>query len=326
MAPDDIETTFALATGYLRLKKVDQADALFKQLTLARPIPQTYVLIGRAYRDAAQYQRARVVLGQALAMDPHVRHAHFYLGTIPVMEEGVVRVEDAIVEFRRELELSPTDPLVNLRLGMALVEAHREKEALGPLEIAAKAPDAGMAGLSVSRAVSACARQASRCRRVASQGARSVREPAGSAQIGNLHYQLAMALRQTGNTAGADAEFPPRPRTPNTGPRADVMRSIASCRTWPMRPAPKRRRCCRWIREGRHAAGEREGRVGRRVASMLAGVYPNMGIMQAQADRFARAAELFEDAAAIDPAFPQVQYPLGVAYFNAQQDTKRRPP
>ncbi len=59
-APDDIETTFALATGYLRLKKVDQADTLFNQLTQARPIPQTYVLIGRAYRDAAQYQRARV--------------------------------------------------------------------------------------------------------------------------------------------------------------------------------------------------------------------------------------------------------------------------
>ena len=70
VAPDDIETTFALATGYLRVKKVDAAERLFDQLTRARPIPQTYVLIGRAYRDAAQYQRARTALEHALALDP----------------------------------------------------------------------------------------------------------------------------------------------------------------------------------------------------------------------------------------------------------------
>src|SRR6185312_4380735 len=153
LAPDDIETTFALATGYLRQKKVDAADKLFAQLTEARPIPQTYVLIGRAYRDAAQYKRAKVVLDKALAMDPKVRHAHFYLGTLPVMEEGVVRVEDAIVEFRRELELAPNDPLVNLRCGLA--------------------------GLSISRQVSARPRQVGRRCRRAAQGAGSVRKSSG---------------------------------------------------------------------------------------------------------------------------------------------------
>ena len=45
--------------------------------------------------------------------------------------------------------------------------------------------------------------------------------------------------------------------------------------------------------------------LGRRVASTLAGVYLNLGIMQAQAERFARAAEFFEETAAIDAAFPQ---------------------
>jgi Flp pilus assembly protein TadD len=48
--------------------------------------------------------------------------------------------------------------------------------------------------------------------------------------------------------------------------------------------------------------------------------------MHAQAGRFARAAELFESAAEIDEHFPQLQYSLGVAYFNAQRYDQAVPP
>jgi tetratricopeptide (TPR) repeat protein len=323
VAPDDIETTFALATGYLRQKKVDAADKLFAQLTQARPIPQTYVLIGRAYRDAAQYKRAKVVLDKALAMDPKVRHAHFYLGTLPVMEEGVVRVEDAIVEFRRELELAPDDPLVNLRLGMALVEAHREKEAIGPLEIAARASDAGWQAYQyLGRCQLALGRPADAVAALRRALDLSASLPV-SAQIGNLHYQLAMALRQTGDAAGADAEF------------------AAAAKDAEHRTASGRDALDRFMQDEADAPGSESAamlpldpgglgsltpaareEIGRRVSGILAAVYLNLGIMQAQADRFGRAAELLEEAAAIDPAFPQVQYSLGVAYFNAQRYDK----
>jgi len=323
VAPDDIETTFALATGYLRQKKVDAADKLFAQLTQARPIPQTYVLIGRAYRDAAQYKRAKVVLDKALAMDPKVRHAHFYLGTLPVMEEGVVRVEDAIVEFRRELELAPDDPLVNLRLGMALVEAHREKEAIGPLEIAAKAPDAGWQAYQyLGRCQLALGKPADAVVALRKALDLSANLPV-SAQIGNLHYQLAMALRQTGDAAGADAEFAAAAKDAEhrtTSGRDALDRFMQdeadapgseSATMLPLDPGGL----------GTLAPAARD-EIGRRVSAILAAVYLNLGIMQAQADRFGRAAELLEEAAAIDPAFPQVQYSLGVAYFNAQRYDK----
>ena len=52
----------------------------------------------------------------------------------------------------------------------------------------------------------------------------------------------------------------------------------------------------------------------------------NLGVLHAQAERFARAAELFEKAAALDPALPQVQSSLGVAYFNARQFDKATGP
>jgi Flp pilus assembly protein TadD len=63
-------------------------------------------------------------------------------------------------------------------------------------------------------------------------------------------------------------------------------------------------------------------RVADHVRATLARIYLNLGVMHAQAERFARAAELFEEAVQIDPAFPQAQYSLGVAYFNAQRYDK----
>src|SRR5207245_2861815 len=68
------------------------------------------------------------------------RRAHYYLATVALMSEGVIRLEEAIGELQQERTLAPNDPLTNLRLGMALVEARRERDALAPLEIASRAP------------------------------------------------------------------------------------------------------------------------------------------------------------------------------------------
>ena len=102
----------------------------------AHPGPETDVLLGRTYRDAAQYDRARVVLRRALKADPKTRRAHYYLGTTAILAEGILGLDEAIREFKAELQSSPRDVLTNLRLGMALVEARRDAEALPHLEIA----------------------------------------------------------------------------------------------------------------------------------------------------------------------------------------------
>jgi tetratricopeptide (TPR) repeat protein len=111
-APDDLELSFALASGYLRLQRPDAAAPLLDAIAKARPIPQTHVLIGRTYRDFRQYARARAELEKALELDPAVRRAHYYLGTLGLMEEGPGKLEIAISQFRKELEVSPADPVV----------------------------------------------------------------------------------------------------------------------------------------------------------------------------------------------------------------------
>jgi tetratricopeptide (TPR) repeat protein len=59
-----------------------------------------------------------------------------------------------------------------------------------------------------------------------------------------------------------------------------------------------------------------------RATATLVRAYFNLGVIQAQGGRFEQAADFFEQAAALDPAFPQLQYSLGVAYFTAHHYDK----
>src|SRR5262249_42980127 len=63
-----------------------------------------------------------------------------------------------------------------------------------------------------------------------------------------------------------------------------------------------------------------------RATAAAARAYLNLGVMQVQAERFHRAAEHFQSAAAIAPELPKGQYSLGVAYFNAKRFDKATAP
>jgi predicted Zn-dependent protease len=332
-APDDLELAFLLGSGYLSLKKVEAAQQLFAKITLARPEPQTYVLIGRTYRDAGEYDRARSALLTATKKDPRVRRAHYYLGTIAVLAEGAVRLDEAIDEFKKELTIAPDDPVATLRLGMALVEAQRPAEALPVLKSAAKRPSAppdafhylGRCQLALDRPDEAV--PALRRALELSQG-----EGADQLRLLGIHYQLALALRKTGAQAEAAAEFADAEKL--SAKRADTSRERL---TRYLTDVPDQRSSAAPVvsfmdslelgaspLSGLTAAQRIELRSRLKVAMTRA--YLNLGIMQARSSRFARAAELLESASAIDPGFPQLQYSLGVAYFSAQKYEKAAAP
>ncbi|MGH9346843.1 MAG: tetratricopeptide repeat protein [Vicinamibacterales bacterium] len=316
VAPDDPELAFALATGYLHLKKVEAADLLFARVVTARPIPQTYLLIGRTYRDFGLYDRARAAFEQALHLDPRIPRAHYYLGTLAVMSEGILRLDDAIREFREERRIAPADPLTNLRLGMALVEARRPAEALGPLEAAAGVPSApadaflylGRCQLALDRPEAA----------VASLRRALERSRPEDIRIRHIHYQLALALRRSGAATEAAAHFEQAEQASARRADADREQLARYLTDTDARPGESLRMLPPELPFAALSPAERTALAGR-ATTALARAYQNLGVMQAQAQRFVRAAELFTMAADVAPEFPQVQYSLGVAYFNAEQ-------
>ena len=318
--PSDSELSFALAVTYLRTRKVDAAVPLFAAVKKARPGPETDVLIGRTYRDYGFYDRARTSLERALKQDPRTRRAHYYLGTLAVMDEGVVRLDDAIAEFRAELTIAPRDAATNLRLGMALVEAQRPADALGHLVIAAESEPApaeayyylGRCQLELKNAGDAVAS----LRRALTVATESEAEPA---RLRSIHYQLALALRAAGQNTEAAKHFDEAKQASAKRAGEERERLAQFMSDAPAADAPGPSRVVALESPFASLTADVRAGVEERIKTVIARANLNLGIMHAQAQRFGRAAEWFEQAAAVNPQFPHVQYSLGVAYFNSQQ-------
>ncbi len=302
---------------------MDAADRLFAQVVKARPIPQTHVLIGRAYRDAGEYERARAELQQALAQDPGVRRAHYYLGMVALADAKGTEshLAQAEAEFRAELKLAPEDPLANDQLGLALLDAVRPAEALPLLETAVRV-----------EARSLFVHHLGRCQLALQQTAEAVaslrralelagEEEAADAELEPIHYQLGQALRRLGQAEEAAVQL------------TEASRLAARRRPSPGAPlADGADRRAGELAKAPRIGSQRRRELKSRVTGNLARAYFNLAVLQVQsagpepAERYARAAALFEKAAGLDPAFPQVQSSLGVAYFNARQFAKSEGP
>jgi tetratricopeptide (TPR) repeat protein len=322
-AGDDPQLAFLVGADYLWMKNAAAAAPLFAQVRKARPIPQTHVLIGRAYRDAGEYDLARAELRAALQQDAAVRRAHYYLGMVVLADarSGPDRLEQAMSEFREELKLAPDDPAANDQLGLALLEAGRPEEALPALHTAVRGQPRALHFFHLGRvqlALEKAPEAATSLRRALEL---SQEHGASDAELGKIHYQLGLALRKLGNADEAarhlaDAGRLAAARTAGTDEAPTPDTDAAS----PLAEMPL------WQRQG----------LQRRVEAALTRAFFNLGVIQAQptasttgaptVERFSRAAAFFERAAAIDPEFPQLQSSLGVAYFNAREFEKATAP
>ncbi len=328
LAPEDLENTYLLARAHLVRGRPDAAEPLFARLAEARPIPETHVLIGRTYRDFESYELARRSLESALAMDPGVRRAHYYLGTVDLFDRGQALLDRAMDHFRQELRAYPDDPLTNLYVGMALVEERRHEEALPHLEIAGREGSSrtdalqflGRALLALDRPEEAAAALRRGLELAASEAPESAaRGPLdrGERQLSSLHYQLGLALRRLGDEAAAAEHFEAAKRS--------ASRSTESSREILARyleDAPRERSPTPFgsplaaLLPGEPSPAEMQ-KIAAAVRRGLTQAYFNLGVLRTRSRQFARAAELFASAAEIDPEFPRVQYSLGVAHFNA---------
>jgi tetratricopeptide (TPR) repeat protein len=327
LAANDAELAFLVGIDYLWLKKVGEAERLFAQVSRARPIPQTRVLIGRAYRDTGEYDRARSELQAALRQDPSARRAHYYLGMVLLADArtGPDRLERAMAEFREELKLAPDDPAANDQLGLALLEDGRAALALPALENAVRAQARPLYLFHLGRCLLALGRDAEAATALRRALERAEERGGSEAEIGKIHYQLGLALRKLGASAEAATHLAEAGRLAAAdrgsddpaGAASPAARAASDDEASPLSELPP------WRRQG----------LQRRATAGLARAYFNLGVLQAQghrsapaAERFARAAAFFERAAELDAGFPQVQASLGVAYFNAREFAKATGP
>ena len=317
--PEDLESLFTLASGLLRQEEVERARELFDRLASARPIPQTHILIGRTYRDSKQFGLARTELEKALALDPQIRRAHYYLGTVELLDEGKAHLDEAVERFETELSRFPGDPLTSLFLGMAQVESRRFEEALEPLELAVQSPRSEIDGSHfLGRALLALGRAEESLeplsRALELLDAASSTDPS---QIESLHYLRARAHRRLGREDLARVDFEAakaaserlastaRERLSDYFGGAVAQEGAASSLV-PLDVSSV---------SGLDGASRRS--LEEWLAATLARAYLNLGIQQVRAERFGTAARLLTAGAELRPEDATLQRSLAIARFNA---------
>ncbi len=315
-ASSDPELAYALAQDYLRLSKIEAAERLFDQLLKQRPIAEAYVLVGRAYRDADDRGRARAALAKAIELDPRVRRAHYYLGTLVLADDETRsdRLERAIAELEAELAVSPQDALTCDQLALALLDAGRLGEAMTAAERAVELDPRPLYVFHLGRIQLQSDRAADAVATLGRALDLAVVRKAGDSLLEGIHYQLGLALRRTGAAKEALEHLA-------------VAKRLAGERTQEAPTGTTRAA----VRPGDDEPQQDEGSplkalppqdreaLRARVATMLARSYLNLGVIQAQRQDLSQAAELFQRAAELDPASAQIQSSLGVAYYNTRR-------
>jgi tetratricopeptide (TPR) repeat protein len=319
--PDDLETAFALASGYLRLEKDDEAERVFAHIAAERPIPQTWILIGRTYRDFRAFDRARDALETALRLDPGVQRAHYYLGMLALHAEGAFALPEALEQFRQELERFPRDPLTNLYYGMALAETRSFETAIPALEIALEWPPTRLDALRFLGRCHAALDRPAKALDFLRQALTLARgRGARTRQLSGILYQLGQLSQRLGATEEAEgylaeagrlsAQLVEDQREKLTDFLQDTVDLEAN--PWDVQPSVDVRRIQGLDPPERQA-------LRHTVETALTRATFNLGVLKAQSGSFSQAADRFADAAEIDPDFPQLATSLGVAAFNAQR-------
>lgn len=135
----DPETSYALASCFLRLKEKEKAAAIFRQMiAVAGERSDLYLLFGFAYRDAGMADDAGQQYRRALALNPRAPNAHYHLGLSYLMGNEWAPTPEGRSEFLKELELNPRNFAAHYLLGYMAFSSNQEAEADHYLGIAAQ--------------------------------------------------------------------------------------------------------------------------------------------------------------------------------------------
>jgi tetratricopeptide (TPR) repeat protein len=201
---------YDLAVACLDLNDEKCAVQIFRELeTSFGDTPEIHMAIGRAYGDSDFQSRAVTEFRQAIEENPHLPGAHYLLAATLLATGGDdSHGEDAETELKKELTISPSDPMTYAALGKIAAARNSYDEAEAYLKkaisLAPQSPDAylflGQMYVATNRSEEAetALRQCIRLTADVSQNRYQVRK---------AHYQLGRILMQKGQQDAAHAQM-----------------------------------------------------------------------------------------------------------------------
>jgi len=300
----DFDVAYSLALADLELKRTSLATVLFDEMKNSLPeSAQLHILIGRAFLATGYPQLATKEFEHATTLDSKYPQVFFYLGLASLFSAQAPDV----LAGESKLELA--------KAGTSLEEATRLQ------------PQDSRAFFYLGRCYSGEQQWAK-----AADAYRSVIKLTPAAQqmdpaMAGAYEGLAEALHKLGKNAEADAESGKAQRL-----RASLQKDDASVdvndtgksngdsnqqelQSMLLRPG-----------ESDRYDANAEAAYTKSVSLLLGQAYHNLGVIDARASRYARAAEEFSQAAKWEPSIPSLDRNWGLAAFRAEKYDQAVPP
>ncbi|HEV8129952.1 MAG TPA: tetratricopeptide repeat protein [Acidobacteriota bacterium] len=207
--PSDLGAAYTLALVYLEDKRLEPAQKILNGLlnTLGDS-PELRILIGRAYKEMRFLDQAIDEFQKAIALNPKVRRARFYLGQAYLIREGTAKIPTAIELFKQELAINPNDFHTHFLLGVAYRETRDFVRAAETLEQAVRAnPQSADAFHFLGSALFGSGQYPKAVAALTKAIELTTDLSRNDYQVANTHYILSSAYRKLGKEEAAKKEL-----------------------------------------------------------------------------------------------------------------------
>jgi tetratricopeptide (TPR) repeat protein len=131
-ATDNIQLAQVLGMAYVQTRQPDKArEALARAFGVDPASAGAHLLAAQMMIRVEFFEMADVELRQALAMDPRLPHVNFLLGENAIFRN---RIEEGVAYLEKELALNPADAMSLYRIGEAWSRRAAWDKAISPLQ------------------------------------------------------------------------------------------------------------------------------------------------------------------------------------------------
>ena len=322
LEPDDAMTSYTLALAALADKDRETAARVFTDLARRQNASAGFhLLVGRAYLDGGYQAEAQKELLESLRLDPKIRFARYLLALSYLRAGETAAIQQAKPELSRELELYPDEFAARYLLGLLLEQERRWQQAADEFQQAARIsprePDPhfhlGAVFLKLGRAADA----ADALRRAIELA------PDGSTprfRISRAHYLLSQAYKALGDVNAVAREAERARQTSADATKADQKLLGASPLTEELGTMKTPDIQVSWQDLTAPAALTKEQQEMLTIyGDVLANARNYLGLIAGRRQRFNDAAREFAALRSSRPDFPEVDFNLGLALFEAEK-------
>lgn len=323
----DFDTAYALGISYLQLKQLDRAKLLFEEMQNAlKNSAGLHVLFGQAFEETNYPAEAERQFKQAIAADPKVSGAHFYLGYLILQHGGSERLGEAGKEFETELQLDPKNAYTNFFAGVVASSENEHAKAIRFLQEAVRlnpaiAPAYLFLGQSQAELGDAANAEKNLRRSIELTGNASD----NSFQIRRAHFLLGRLLNKSGRKAEGEKELATARELQGQlveSARDEIRKTLGQVVSATKSDAPEKISTTKSATAAQTFSPTEKAKIQtikNQLAAILAQAYHNLGVIAAAQQNPDEALAKFAAAAKWKPDFPGLDRNWGIVAFRGNQ-------